>query len=256
MSTTLVDACMQNREKAALTMIQAKNDVNAFDSRGFSPLIAAAHYGHYRMVKLLIRHGAAVDLANPESGRTALHHAAKEGHVDVVRLLIKKYGADIKKKDVAGRGCMHWACLGSKLEVVKMLIRYQAPLDEADLSGYTPLLTAVEYGRTEAADLLMRNGAKHAAQNNLKHNSLEIADWYGHKRLVETLAKKEQGETKSGAGEGDGSAAAAAPAPAPSSNPDVADAEGDTTMTAATPSNQDDGATPAAAADDAAASAS
>ena len=33
-------------------------------TRGFSPLIAAAHFGHYRLVKLLIRHGAAVDLAN------------------------------------------------------------------------------------------------------------------------------------------------------------------------------------------------
>lgn len=223
--SSLIDACMQNREKAVLTLLQASNDVNGFDSRGFSPLIAAAHFGHYRLVKMLIRHGAAVDLANPESGRTALHHAAKEGHHDVVRLLVKKYGADVKKTDVAGRGCLHWACLGNSIEVVRALLRYKAPLDLPDLSGYTPFMTAVEYERNEAAELLMKEGAKPKTQNNLKHNALEIADWYGHKRLVEKLTKSYD-ETK----DGDAGSGESASAPAPAAASAAADTGGDANM--------------------------
>jgi len=56
-------------------------------------------------------------------------------------------------------------------------------------SGYTPFLIAVEFGRNEIASLLLKHGAGLKAHNKLQHNALEIADWYGHKTLVEKLMK-------------------------------------------------------------------
>ena len=75
-------------------------------------------------------------------------------------------------------------------------------------------MTAVEYERDEAAELLLKHGAIAKAQNKLQHNALEIADWYGHKNLVAKLTKVygEQDEAKPTDG-----AAAGAGAPASSS---------------------------------------
>lgn len=236
----LVQACFEGRQKDVPGLLAADHNINEFDSRGFSPLIAAAHCGNYRLVKFLIRHGAAVDLANPDTGQTALHHAAKEGYPDVVKLLIKKYGADIKKKDVIGRNSVHWATVGGNVDIVQRLLRLKAPFDMADASGYTPFMTAVELDRTEVAEALLEAGASPKTQNNLKHNALEIADWYGHKQLVKTLSKvykadnnqdEEDGGGGAGAGAGTGAGAgagasstsAAAPKPAAATNASTTD---------------------------------
>lgn len=86
-------------------------------------------------------------------------------------------------------------------------------------SGYTPFMTAVEFGHGDIVDALLKKGAKPTAVNNvcmkqmrqhrvgaaqcsplfshalllcsalyqLKHNAIEIADWYGNRTLVKQL---------------------------------------------------------------------
>lgn len=61
-------------------------DPNAAQAGGWRPLHQAASHGNLSLVKLLVRHGAAVD---PESddGRTPVNMARETGHDDVVRFL-------------------------------------------------------------------------------------------------------------------------------------------------------------------------
>ena len=62
-------------------------DINAADRYGFTPLIYAAYYGHYPMVKFLCEKGADVNRQNNE-GQTALLYAAYYNHVNIARILL------------------------------------------------------------------------------------------------------------------------------------------------------------------------
>ena len=71
------------------------NTVNFHNQYGHSPLTAASFHGNLAIVKLLVKRGAKVNLANTEKGqrRTALHYAIKNGHKDVAKFLICKNAA-------------------------------------------------------------------------------------------------------------------------------------------------------------------
>ncbi len=47
-------------------------------------------------------------------------------------------------------------------------------------TGYTPLLTACEYGRLDTVKVLKAEGANLHASTRLSHNAMELCDWYGH----------------------------------------------------------------------------
>lgn len=72
----------------------------ALDSSGRTALHFACHYGHLRVVSLLIELGATVDTEN-FYGETPLHSACAKGHGQVAELLISN-GADIYRKDEWG----------------------------------------------------------------------------------------------------------------------------------------------------------
>jgi hypothetical protein len=68
-------------------------DVNARDSRGWTPLMWAAASGHGKIVKLLIEHAADVNLRDTHEnneGHTALMHTY---HLGIIKLLLR-HGAD------------------------------------------------------------------------------------------------------------------------------------------------------------------
>ena len=64
---------------------------------GYTALVAAAHYGHTRIVRALIEAGAEIDEGDGNSS-TALNWAAYNGHRDVVELLLDA-GADTSIPD-------------------------------------------------------------------------------------------------------------------------------------------------------------
>jgi ankyrin repeat protein len=67
-------------------LIAAGADINAAQSRGFTPLQAAAQHGDVEMVELFLSAGADPSAAN-DDGATAADIAEGEGHVDVARRL-------------------------------------------------------------------------------------------------------------------------------------------------------------------------
>src|SRR5437879_7404602 len=67
-------------------------DVNARDSRVWTPLMRAAGNGHVEIVKLLIEHGADVNVRDTDkhnAGHTALMHTT---HLEIIELLLKHGG--------------------------------------------------------------------------------------------------------------------------------------------------------------------
>ena len=55
------------------------------------------------------------------------------------------------------------------------------------MSGYTPLMLAIEHSRAEAAEFLISCGADPMAASRLSLTPVAIADWYGYKKIADLV---------------------------------------------------------------------
>ncbi|NXH23379.1 ASB18 protein, partial [Bucco capensis] len=130
-----------------------------------------------RCAKLLLRHGATVNLPSEDSGETALHVAARHCLCDHARLylrhgacvdarstqedtalgvlcgqaldtskgclqfcrLLAAHGADIDARDEIRRSPLHKACGTANAVLVRFLLRHGADVNAIDYSGMSPL---------------------------------------------------------------------------------------------------------------------
>jgi ankyrin repeat protein len=85
---------------AVSSLLDQGADVDARNSAGQTPLLAAAQNGHVKAMEILLSRGADVN-AQDHHGRTALMVAAGADDVKMVKLLLSK-GAKVNLKDESG----------------------------------------------------------------------------------------------------------------------------------------------------------
>ena len=104
---------------------------------GWTPLIVAARKGYDAVVRVLLDHGASIDLANT-SGRTSLYIACLMDHAVVVRVLLD-HGASIDQANNNGATPLYIACQNEYKAVVRVLLDHRASLEMlGPLSTYSP----------------------------------------------------------------------------------------------------------------------
>ena len=111
----------------------------------------AVKQGNYHAVnKLLVNHVYFKDDVleiKDKLKRTALAWASLTGRAEIVRLLVQ-FGADPvslnENKDITP---LHYAAAGGHDEIVRFYCRQNVDLNIKDMSGSTPLSTAVFYNR-------------------------------------------------------------------------------------------------------------
>ena len=195
-------------------MLKAGANANVPDPRGgATPLMNAAAVGSVEAMKVLLDHGAGVNLTSTtgatalmwsatvidkvrlllargadakavsQRGRTALFIAARSDRsVEIVKLLIAA-GADVKAVDGAKMTVLHAATVGNDTETIRLLIDAGLDVNAADFAGFTPLIHAASNRNVEAARLLLAKGADVNAQSGdgsfqkVKAGSIALGNW-------------------------------------------------------------------------------
>jgi ankyrin repeat protein len=88
-TTAMIMALDCQQEAAARLLLERGADPSLMDSRGVTPLMAAAVAGSLAWVRLLLARRVALDCVVPNSGATAFHYACLNGHADVAVALVQ-----------------------------------------------------------------------------------------------------------------------------------------------------------------------
>lgn len=105
--------------QALLELGAIPNSVQLFSE---TPLHTAASMGYEECVKLLIDHGACLEVLMGSMKMTALHLAAQDGNTESVQFLVKG-GANIDARNARGQSALHLAALAQSPETLELLLK-------------------------------------------------------------------------------------------------------------------------------------
>ena len=134
---------------------------------GDTALHLAAERGHIDMVRLLLTHGAEVDIFN-DIQATPLMCAVENGQLEVVRELLSN-GADARLQDNRGFTPLHVAAKRGYIGIVLLLLEQGAEVDIRSDFQSTPLMGAVEKAQVEVVRELLSNGADAQLRDSRGH---------------------------------------------------------------------------------------
>lgn len=125
---------------------------------------SANHIGALRVAAMLLAIGCNPNTAEPRYHRRPLHEAASEGSYDMARLLLE-HGADVNLVQQGNIAALHCA-LGpprnrtNTLAIVSLLVGFGADVNMSTDDGDTPLSFARQWQTQEVVDYLIKCGAK------------------------------------------------------------------------------------------------
>ena len=161
-------ACRNGMMKVVNDLIKSKADVNVFDNEKFTPLHRMTIVGNVDMVKLLIKKGADVDVADGRWGSSPLLFAAQKGKIEIVKILLTA-GANINFKNNYELDATHFASKEGHYEIVKLLIKFGISLNPKQIHY------ASAEDQIEIIELLLDHGADINSKTQNDHNCLHYA---------------------------------------------------------------------------------
>jgi ankyrin repeat protein len=152
-------------------IIKHPDQLNARGGRNLFPLPAAFYKRQFRVVNLLYRHGAVVDVQGSEKN-TLLHAASYHGQADIMRWLLD-HGADVNaRNDYCMTPLMQAAVNAMHLEAVQILLEHNADTNSQHSTGKTSLSLISTYRgwQGQVVDIFQRL-LEHGADPNIYDNN-------------------------------------------------------------------------------------
>jgi ankyrin repeat protein len=122
-------------------IIKHPEQVNDRSGCNLFPLPAALYHGHFRVVDLLHKHGAVVDVQTVRQ-YTPLHGASACGRVDIMRWLLD-HGSDANARGNDLWTPLHLAVFTSSLDALQVLFEHNADINLQSKTSETPLYLAI-----------------------------------------------------------------------------------------------------------------
>lgn len=141
-----------------------------------TPLHVAASLGATEIIKLLIKHGAAVSVQCGPERTTALHLAAEDGNLESTRLLLDA-GALVSTQNKKLQTPLHLATLSQSTDILQLLLSRGADPNSSDTDGRTPLHGATSKATRccECVRLLVNAGANVNQADAFGYTPLHLA---------------------------------------------------------------------------------
>ncbi len=197
------DTCFGNLTKEAqdsLNLDQREFLVRAhFGKLGsLTPLALAAYYGDEKMVDTLLDKGKAAAGKTVLERQTPLMLAAFGHNKKVVDRLLKADDGDaedrVTEQDAYGMTVMHYAIIARDRDILNLLVgslpphlggdKGDAPVNTANMMGYTPLHYAAQLGDEVMFNQLLDKGADYTIEAKDGETALMAMCACGHTRLV------------------------------------------------------------------------
>ncbi len=162
--TPVMAATHRNQVESVKVLIEAGADINERDDRSDNPFLYAGAEGLLDILKLTIDAGADPTLSNRYGG-TALIPAAERGHLAVMEELLKRSKVNVNHVNNLGwTALLEAVVLGSGGEThqraVQLLVDYGADVNIPDKDGVTSLAHAKKRGYKEIEAILVKAGAR------------------------------------------------------------------------------------------------
>lgn len=162
--------------------VNARNTNEEWLPLNYTPLHAAASTGNEEITKLLINHGAYVNIRD-NSSFTPLYKAISSHNFNVSKLLLAS-GADIDIKTKGGWTALHSAVSAADRHIIRILIDKTTDINAKNNTGNTPLHLASMLGLKDVVELLLKNGADKSIKNKEKKTAATIAKYKGLKDFI------------------------------------------------------------------------
>lgn len=176
----------QNGHTEIVKMLLGLNaDIEPVGSRSIALHLAVAG-GHEAVVKILLKIEG-IDLERAYTGEyPPLHVAAQYGHVRVVKQLLA-HGADPESSSISELTPLHLAAKNGHLNITNQLLTARATIDPLDSGSFTPLHHASQQGHAAVVDFLLDAGADGELTNKFRETPLHLAVQRGHTKVMEEL---------------------------------------------------------------------
>jgi ankyrin repeat protein len=174
----LLEAIRTKHTRKTSDQISRGVQLNERNELGWSPLETAIDSGNLPIVKMLLRHGARVDMSDVE-GVDPLESVVRKWKPAIILALLKT-GAH-PRTDTFSDPVITAAAIGS-LSITRALLKAGSNPNSATASGETSLMSAANAGALGAARLLLSVGAEVNAANNDGWTALFYAVQKGGRR--------------------------------------------------------------------------
>ena len=135
--TALLLAVVANNAEAVTVLLRAGADAALADSRGDTPLAAAAKSGFDAIAQQLMESRDYIDLAN-QQGNTPLMLAAQAGHYATAKNLLAR-GASVTARNNTSHTALMLAAQAGHLDCVKLMLEHGATLNRRNRDGKSAL---------------------------------------------------------------------------------------------------------------------